>query len=95
MSVCVFVYFAHDFDRVLIAFIKIRVCVFVRLRLWEGGCQFGLFWGHSDARVRHIQTLPALPSAILHTTNYSDAKVRHKQTTPHYQLHRTTILDQI
>ena len=35
--------------------------MFVRLRLWEGGCQFGLFWGHSDARVRHIQTLPGLP----------------------------------
>ena len=37
------------------------MCAFVRLRLWEGGCQLGLFWGHSDARVRHIQTLPALP----------------------------------
>ena len=35
------------------------------------------------------------PTTILHTTNYSDARVRHKQTTPHYQLYRTTILDQI
>ena len=60
MTVCVFVYFAYDFDRVLFVFVKI-VCVFVRLRLWEGGCQFGLFWGHSDARVRHIQTLPGPP----------------------------------
>ena len=92
MSVCVFVYFAHDFDRVLFVFVKITcVCVFVRLRLWEGGCQFGLFWGHSDARVRHIQTLPGLP--YYHNSSHRKSQRRKSapQTNkPHHTTSSTT-----
>ena len=94
MCGCMFVYFAHDFDRMLFVFIKIRVCVFVRLRLWEGGCQFGLFWGHSDARVRHIQTLPGLP--YYHNSSHHKSQRRKSAPqTPHYQLYHTKIQDQI
>ena len=60
------------------------MCVFVRLRLWEGGCQVGLFWGHSDARVRHIQTLPGLPNH-----NSSHHKLQRRKSAP--QTNHTTL----
>ena len=87
MSVCAFVYFAHDFDRVVFVFVKITcvcLCLFVRLRLWEGGCQVGLFWGHSDARVRHIQTLPGPPYH-----NSSHHKSQRRKSAP--QTNHTTL----
>ena len=90
MCGCAFVYFAHDFERVLFVFVKITcVCVCASAPV-GGGCQFGLFWGHSDARVRHIQTLPGLP---YHNSSHHKSQRRKSppQTNrPHHTTSSTT-----